>query len=116
MNQQEFWSRIGVTQSGGSRYEAGRAMPKPVRELLRLVHVEGVSLSRAKARGANVSQFTTRPGAEKATGSATTLRILGGANGRECELLISLPLPALSKSQTLRLDVRTFDQVVLQVV
>ncbi len=29
MNQQEFWSRIGVTQSGGSRYESGRTMPKP---------------------------------------------------------------------------------------
>ena len=27
LNQQEFWSRIGVTQSGGSRYESGRGMP-----------------------------------------------------------------------------------------
>ena len=49
LNQQEFWSRIGVTQSGGSRYESGRSMPKPVRELLRLVHIQGVEL--AKARG-----------------------------------------------------------------
>lgn len=48
MNQQEFWTRIGVTQSGGSRYEAGRNMPKPVQELLRLVHVEQVDLSRVK--------------------------------------------------------------------
>src|SRR5687767_15399567 len=48
MNQQEFWSRIGVTQSGGSRYESGRAMPKPVRELLRLVHVEHLDLSKVK--------------------------------------------------------------------
>ncbi|HXF66705.1 MAG TPA: helix-turn-helix domain-containing protein, partial [Burkholderiales bacterium] len=48
LNQQEFWSRIGVTQSGGSRYESGRAMPKPVRELLRLVHIEGIELARAK--------------------------------------------------------------------
>ncbi len=40
LNQQEFWGRIGVTQSGGSRYESGRAMPKPVQELLRLVHVD----------------------------------------------------------------------------
>jgi transcriptional regulator with XRE-family HTH domain len=51
MNQQEFWSRIGVTQSGGSRYESGRSMPKPVRELLRLVHIEGIPLE--KARGAD---------------------------------------------------------------
>ena len=34
LNQQQFWSKIGVTQSGGSRYESGRNMPKPVRELV----------------------------------------------------------------------------------
>ena len=48
LNQQEFWTRIGVTQSGGSRYEGGRSMPKPVRELLRLVHIEQVDLSRVR--------------------------------------------------------------------
>ena len=42
----DFWSRIGVTQSGGSRYESGRNMPKPVRELLRLVHIERVDLAK----------------------------------------------------------------------
>ena len=44
MNQQEFWGSIGVTQSGGSRYENGRSMPKPVRELLRLVHVAQIDV------------------------------------------------------------------------
>src|SRR5438309_7131193 len=48
LNQHEFWTRIGVTQSGGSRYESGRSMPKPVRELLRLVHVERIDLGRVK--------------------------------------------------------------------
>ena len=48
LNQQEFWTRIGVTQSGGSRYESGRSMPKPVLELLRLVHVQQVDLSRVR--------------------------------------------------------------------
>lgn len=48
LNQHQFWSRIGVTQSGGSRYESGRRMPKPVRELLRLVHIEGIELSKAR--------------------------------------------------------------------
>jgi len=48
MNQEEFWTRIGVTQSGGSRYEAGRNMPRPVLELLRLVHVERIDLGRVK--------------------------------------------------------------------
>ena len=52
MNQQEFWSRVGVTQSGGSRYESGRSMPKPVRELLRLVHIEGIEL--AKVHGGDL--------------------------------------------------------------
>ena len=46
LNQQEFWGQIGVPQSGGSRYESGRNMPKPVRELLRLVHVDQVDLKK----------------------------------------------------------------------
>ena len=44
LNQQDFWGQIGVTQSGGSRYESGREMPKPVQELLRVVHVEQLNL------------------------------------------------------------------------
>src|SRR6476659_8031599 len=48
MNQEEFWTRIGVTQSGGSRYEGGRSMPRPARELLRLVHVEQLDLSKVR--------------------------------------------------------------------
>jgi transcriptional regulator with XRE-family HTH domain len=48
LNQQQFWSKIGVTQSGGSRYESGRNMPRPVRELLRLVHVEQIDIQRVK--------------------------------------------------------------------
>lgn len=44
LNQQEFWGRIGVTQSGGSRYESGRAMPRPVQELLRIVHVDQIDV------------------------------------------------------------------------
>src|SRR6476620_1974090 len=57
MNQQEFWSRIGVTQSGGSRYESGRTMPKPVRELLRLVHIEGIELDRARGEDFEVVSY-----------------------------------------------------------
>jgi len=38
LNQAEFWNRVGVTQSGGSRYEKGRPVPKPVRILLNLVY------------------------------------------------------------------------------
>lgn len=38
MNQSEFWSRVGVTQSGGSRYESGRNIPRPVRILLAVTY------------------------------------------------------------------------------
>ena len=48
LNQREFWSAVGVTQSGGSRYESGRNMPRAVSELLRLVHVEGIDLARVR--------------------------------------------------------------------
>jgi transcriptional regulator with XRE-family HTH domain len=57
LNQQEFWTRIGVTQSGGSRYESGREMPKPVRELLRLVHVERIDLTRVKKEDFEVIEY-----------------------------------------------------------
>lgn len=32
--QWQFWSRLGVTQSGGSRYETGRRIPRPIQILL----------------------------------------------------------------------------------
>ena len=48
LNQQQFWSAVGVTQSGGSRYESGRDMPHAVSELLRLVHIEGIDLARVR--------------------------------------------------------------------
>jgi transcriptional regulator with XRE-family HTH domain len=63
LNQQEFWTKIGVTQSGGSRYESGRAMPKPVRELLRLVHIEKLDLSRVRKEDFEVIEYlkSSRP-------------------------------------------------------
>lgn len=34
LNQSDFWKKFGVTQSGGSRYESGRDLPKSVAALL----------------------------------------------------------------------------------
>ena len=48
LNQHDFWSAVGVTQSGGSRYETGRSMSNPVRELVRLVHLEGINLNKVR--------------------------------------------------------------------
>lgn len=56
-NQQQFWSQLGVTQSGGSRYESGRNMPRPVRHLLRLVHVEKIDIARVKREDFEVIEF-----------------------------------------------------------
>ena len=36
LSQTDFWKRFGVTQSGGSRYESGRRIPKPVQILMEL--------------------------------------------------------------------------------
>ena len=38
VNQSEFWSRVGVGQSAGSRYESGRNIPRPVQMLLRIAY------------------------------------------------------------------------------
>ena len=48
LNQSEFWSKIGVTQSGGSRYESGRGIPRPVQALLRLVHIEQIDIDKIR--------------------------------------------------------------------
>lgn len=34
LNQAAFWGPLGITQSGGSRYESGRNIPKPVMALV----------------------------------------------------------------------------------
>jgi len=57
MNQQQFWSRLGVTQSGGSRYESGRNMPRPVQQLLRLVHVEHIDIQKIRREDYEVVEY-----------------------------------------------------------
>lgn len=45
LNQQEFWEKVGITQSGGSRYENGeRRVSSALAEILRLTYVERVDL------------------------------------------------------------------------
>ncbi|MDR0587927.1 MAG: hypothetical protein LBG61_02995 [Burkholderiales bacterium] len=39
LNQSDFWKRLGVTQSGGSRYESGlRPIPKPIQMLITIAY------------------------------------------------------------------------------
>lgn len=44
LNQSEFWSKVGVTQSGGSRYESGRKVPKPAAILAHRIYVLGENI------------------------------------------------------------------------
>ncbi|GAA5181207.1 hypothetical protein GCM10025771_27610 [Niveibacterium umoris] len=57
LNQSQFWSKIGVTQSGGSRYESGRNIPRPVQALLRLVHVEQVDIGKIRKDDLEVIEY-----------------------------------------------------------
>lgn len=54
LNQQQFWSPIGVTQSGGSRYETGRNIPKPVRLLIGIAYDEDPLALVIKIRGKEI--------------------------------------------------------------
>lgn len=43
LNQTEFWGRVGVTQSAGSRYEKqGRIVPKSVAVLAHQAYIQGL--------------------------------------------------------------------------
>jgi transcriptional regulator with XRE-family HTH domain len=82
MNQQEFWSRIGVTQSGGSRYESGRSMPKPARELLRLVHIAGIPLERARGEDFEVVSYLKKANPKLYTSLRKAAAARPGNSGR----------------------------------
>jgi transcriptional regulator with XRE-family HTH domain len=44
LNQQTFWAALGVTQSGGSRYENRRRLPRPLQILLWLYVTKRLTL------------------------------------------------------------------------
>lgn len=46
-----FWKAVGLTQSGGSRYESGLTIPKPVRQLLYIRYVAGLKLDTTTTEG-----------------------------------------------------------------
>lgn len=59
LNQAEFWSRLGVTQSGGSRYESGRNVPKPTQTVIDLAYGTTKSALKklADLRGVSVDEL-----------------------------------------------------------
>ena len=42
-NQRDFGNDLGVTQSGGSRYEGGLPLPRPVKKLFYLTYLASVA-------------------------------------------------------------------------
>ena len=48
LTQSDFWSPVGVSQSGGSRYESSRSLPPAISALLHLVHLEGLDLKQIR--------------------------------------------------------------------
>ena len=60
LNQQAFWSGIGVTQSGGSRYESVRNLPKPVALLLTLRETGKIKQSDIDAAAALIKKVKAK--------------------------------------------------------
>jgi len=56
LTQADFWLPVGVSQSGGSRYESGRKLPASTSTLLHLVHIEGLDINQLDGNDARVGQ------------------------------------------------------------
>ena len=64
LNQTQFWQRVGLGQSAGSRYESGRNIPRPVQMLLRIAY--GTKAQAAKQVEALRPATTTADASEEA--------------------------------------------------
>lgn len=62
MNQTDFWSPFGVTQSCGSRYESNRSIPRPVQILLAAKHGKAAAKREALADGPSLNAAVKREG------------------------------------------------------
>lgn len=51
-SQKAFWRAFGLTQSCGCRYEGGASVPQPVRTLIFLTHVAGLTIDASTEEGA----------------------------------------------------------------
>lgn len=57
MNQTDFWAKLGVTQSAGSRYENESTAPASVRKLLELAYGKNPLYDLAQLRGTTPSEL-----------------------------------------------------------
>ena len=56
LTQADFWMPVGVSQSGGSRYESGRKLPASTSTLLHLVHIEGLDINQLDGNDVRVGR------------------------------------------------------------
>lgn len=52
LTQRAFWEPMGITQSGGCRYEAGHPVPRPIRILVFANYVAGLRIDASTTEGA----------------------------------------------------------------
>lgn len=92
LNQQQFWSRVFVTQSGGSRYENERSVPAPVAELVRLHHQLGIDTSQITPANAPLVRSLLSGDIDSAMLEATAQRcqLLMAALGNGASELLTL--------------------------
>ena len=57
LTQSNFWAPVGVSQSGGSRYESGRKLPASTSALLHLVHIQGVDIQQQCGNDYRVGKY-----------------------------------------------------------
>lgn len=57
LNQSQFWGKVGLSQSCGSRHESSRESSEPIAKLIELVHVKGIDVDRITADDWSVAQY-----------------------------------------------------------
>lgn len=96
LTQKEFWASLGLTQSGGSRYENENSIPKPIRILIFAVYVAGIRIDAETQPGADqLKRLAMLQASEHATDKVkigSAIMDLNKAVKRTAKLLNSTPV------------------------
>lgn len=56
LTQKAFWNSVGLTQSGGCRYEQGQSIPRPIRILIYTIYAAGIRIDATSEAGTSELQ------------------------------------------------------------